>query len=519
MRVPYLPASLLISVSVLLPCLGLIGSASYASAKNGDELEQVLVPRGKVHFVAVDGSDQGTGAFDRPWASINHAAEVAEAGDTVVVRGGHYVLSAQVRPRNTGRTGAWITFIGYPGESPILDAEMIPRTSLVQNGLDNGVFQIEDISYIRVAKLTVINSRDAGFTVRDSSHIDLVNNATKGTFSSGIAVWATNHDDKAEHVRILGNTITEATTRRLAPPDMMDRAPPPHEAISIGGAVDFEVAYNHVYDSDKEGIDVKETSKRGRVHHNVVHDVLRQGIYIDAWFGKIDGIEIFSNVIHDCRMAGIVLSVENGQSVENIDIHNNLIFGNDGSGLYFSRWGVDNPRRKIEISNNVFFHNGYGRPNNGQSYYWMTGGLYLYSANVDDIAIRDNIFSENRGFQIGHSDLFMRDGQPWQAVVREKEIQITGNLIYGQNETDSAIESGGDSPDRVQIYSVNGDRAIFADPLFNDPANQDFTLGRGFAAAVDHKLRGAYAPGSSSLFWWKRDFPPKMVQVRSVELK
>ena len=45
---------------------------------------------------------------------------------------------------------------------------------------------------------------------------------------------------------------------------------PPHEALSIGGAVDFEVAYNHVYDSDKEGIDIKETSKRGKVHHNLV---------------------------------------------------------------------------------------------------------------------------------------------------------------------------------------------------------------------------------------------------------
>ena len=39
-------------------------------------------------------------------------------------------------------------------------------------------------------------------------------------------------------------------------------------------------------DSDKEGIDVKETSARGRVHHNLVHHLRRQGIYVDAWFGK-----------------------------------------------------------------------------------------------------------------------------------------------------------------------------------------------------------------------------------------
>ena len=81
---------------------------------------------------------------------------------------------------------------------------------------------------------------------------------------------------------------------------MPRRGEPPHEALSIGGAVNFEVAYNHVYDSDKEGIDIKETSKRGKVHHNFVHNVDRQGFYVDAWFGEISDIEIFSNVIHDC---------------------------------------------------------------------------------------------------------------------------------------------------------------------------------------------------------------------------
>jgi hypothetical protein len=247
----------------------------------------------------VNRSDNGPGTVDRPWATINHAAEQVEAGGTVVVRGGHYVLPAQVRPHNSGRSDAWVTFIGYPGEEPILDAQLIPRASLVQKGLDNGAFQIGGISYVRVANLTVINSHDAAFAVRDSSNIDLINNSTKGTFSSGIAVWDTNHDGKrTEHVRILGNTTIKATTPDLAPPDLPSGAPPPHEAPSIGGAVNFEVAYNHVYDSDKEGIDIKETSKRGKVHHNRVHNVDRQGIYVDAWFGEIGDVEIFSNVIH-----------------------------------------------------------------------------------------------------------------------------------------------------------------------------------------------------------------------------
>ena len=343
-----------------------------------------------------------------------------------------------MRPRHSGRSDAWITFIGYPGEKPILDAQSVAHSSLVQGGLDNGAFQIEAVSYIRIANLTVINSHDAGFTIRDSSNIELINNSTKGTFSSGIAVWDTNHEGKAtRHIKILGNTITQATTWDLAPAGMSTRGEPPQEALSIGGAVDFEVAYNHVYDSGKEGIDIKDTSKRGKVHHNLIDGTLRQGIYVDAWFGEIRDVDIFSNVVHRCRGAGLALSVENGTAVENIKIHNNLIFDNAGSGLYFSRWGVDHSRRNIRDFKQCLLSQWlWPTKVRGRSYYWLTGGLYLYSINVRDILISNNIFSANRGFQIGYSDLFVSGRKSWRTVARDKKIHITTNLIDGRNATE-----------------------------------------------------------------------------------
>jgi hypothetical protein len=488
-------------------------SQAFAETTTGPK--KLFISHKLAHFVAVNGSDTGPGTADRPWATINHAADQVEAGDIVVVRGGRYVLHAQVRLSHSGRSDSWITFIGYPGERPIFDAQLIPRSSLVQGGLDNGAFQIERVSYVRVANLTVINSHDAAFTVRDSSNIELINNSTKGTFSSGIAVWDTNHEGKAtRHIKILGNTITQATTWDLAPAGMSTRGEPPQEALSIDGAMEFEVAHNYIYDSGKEGIDIKGTSKRGEVHHNLVAGTLRQGIYVDAWFGEIRDIEIFSNVIHRCRGAGLALSVENGVAVENITIHNNLIFDNAGSGLYFSRWGVDHTRRNIQISNNVFYHNGYGPPQSGQTYYWLTGGLYLYSTNVHEILISNNIFSGNRGFQIGYSDLFVKDHKSWQTVAREKAIHITSNLIDGRNTIGFPIEGGGALPDRVKIYAVNGNRPIFGSPMFKNPAKYDFALRPGTSAAVGNVVAGAYAPGTPTNLWWKRGFPPKLLRVR-----
>jgi hypothetical protein len=493
----------------LLPCLGLGFSTLQTFGETRNEL---VLKQGLKYFVAVDGNDDGPGTAERPWATINYAAEQVTAGNTVVLRGGHYILTAQIRPRNSGRSDAWITFMGYPGEEVILDAQMIPHSSLAPTGLDNGAFQIEGISYIRVANLAVVNSHDAGFTVRDASNVDLINNSTKGTFSSGIAVFDTDHDDKGtKNVRIIGNSIAKATTWDLLPDDIPKQGEPPHEAISIGGAIDFEVAYNHVYDCEKEGISVKETSKRGRVHHNYVHDIARQGIDVDAYFGHLTEIEIFSNVVRHCRGAGVVISVEEGKSVENISIHNNLLFNNEGSGLYFSRWGVNGARQNIHIANNTFYHNGYGPPSAGQMYYWMTGGLYLYSSNVHDISIIENIFSDNCGFQIGYSELFLETKQSWQSVAREKKIQISTNLIDGRNRIGDPIRSGGYPSDRVRIYAAHGDRAIFASPRFKDAANEDFGLRRGSPAAVGRAVVGAYAPDLRSQQWWKQNFPPYFV--------
>jgi hypothetical protein len=233
---------------------------------------------------------------------------------------------------------------------------------------------------------------------------------------------------------------------------------------------------------------------------------------VDAWFGGISDVEIFSNVVHDCHGAGLVLSVENGTSVERIHIHNNLIFDNDGSGLFFSRWGTDHQRKDIQVSKNVFFHNGYGTPSEGQAYYWLTGGLYLLSTNLNNLSIEKNIFSENKGFQIGHSQLYNGGGSTWQMAKESQKIRIDSNLIDGRNVQNSPIESGGEPSDRVNIYAVNGDHPIFGDPLFKDPANEDFSLRRGSpAAGLTAKVTTA---GSPSGLWWKSDFPPRLVGIR-----
>lgn len=387
----------------------------------------------QVYWVAPRGDDSGPGSRARPWATLQHAAELLGPGERVEIRGGTYRIDTAIAPRRSGTDVGWIEYVAHDRERVVIDAsalEVPPPSGDPPFAHDQGAFQLEDVAYVRVEGLTVRNAHQAGFTVRDSHHVALVGNSTDRTFASGIAVWDSQHDDRGtEHIEIRGNTITRANDPRMRPPWAPEEAEPPHEAISIGGALHFEVADNHVHHCGKEGIDVKETSKHGTVHHNHVHHVERQGLYVDAWFDRLADVELAHNHVHHCGGAGVVVSVEGGSVAEDLWIHHNRIHDNDGTGVLFSRWGDDGPRRRVVLEGNHIEHNGHGRPRAGERYFWLTGGIFLYSSNLRRAWIRDNVLVDNRGFQIAVSQRWLDDGATVGGALRQREIVIEDNEL------------------------------------------------------------------------------------------
>ena len=71
-----------------------------------------------VFFVSGTGADSNTGTYHHPFRSIQKAATIASAGNTVLIRSGTYRES--VIPAHSGITGAPITFMPYPGEKPVV---------------------------------------------------------------------------------------------------------------------------------------------------------------------------------------------------------------------------------------------------------------------------------------------------------------------------------------------------------------------------------------------------------------
>jgi hypothetical protein len=81
--------------------------------------------------------------------------------------------------------------------------------------------------------------------------------------------------------------------------------------------------------------------------------------------------------------------------VDEIKFHDNLIYDNRGSGIYFGIWGTNLMRQNIEISNNTIVRN-------GSKDHWSapTGGIDLRSPNFKNVIIKDNISIDNYGFDI-----------------------------------------------------------------------------------------------------------------------
>lgn len=76
-----------------------------------------------VFYVAPGGSNSNPGTEDRPWQTIQKAADSLLPGQTVLVRQGTYKRSNYytiVQIYKSGTANAWITYKNYPGETPTL---------------------------------------------------------------------------------------------------------------------------------------------------------------------------------------------------------------------------------------------------------------------------------------------------------------------------------------------------------------------------------------------------------------
>lgn len=359
----------------------------------------VTFAQAKEYFVGLMGSDQYQGTKILPFRNISKASESAIPGDTITILGGEYRLLNQFKPLRSGLPAKWILYRAAPNESVVFDGSKIKKVIQNKDSVQfsrqtAGIFQIEKVNYLRFENIEVRNSDAAGFIVRgpECKRIELIGCKSNQTHNSGIGLWY------CDSVLVSHCEITAANDNNDKYYYLGQRkgGEAPHEALSICGAQYFEVANNQIHDCFKEGIDCKEISKHGIIHHNLVHDLPRQAYYCDAWFGLLEDIEYHSNTACNC-MWGFGISVEGkGSELRNVRFHHNLIYNMTGSGVLFGMWGNNLLRTDIYIYNNTFYHCG-----SPQVFSGGVGSIDILSKNFRDVFIYRNICDKGWDYEMG----------------------------------------------------------------------------------------------------------------------
>ncbi len=415
-----------IFVAVIVPIAG-AGLALAALVAAGPDCARRAAT---TYFVAPGGGDSNPGSQALPWRTVARAMQALAPGVEVVFRQGTWNERAVVG--RSGEASGPVTLSAYHGETATLDG-----TGLAIDE-DQGLVEVRGVSHVVVRGLRVVRSPGSGVYVDRASHVTVQGVTTEDTVSSGVGVWA------SEDVLIADCEVVLACNDGS------------QESITIAGTDGFEVRGNHVHHGGPgtnggEGIDAKDGATNGSIHHNLVHDLVRLGIYVDAWDKHTHDINVHSNVVFGTGNDGFTLASEMGGLLERVRVYNNVAWGNRYVGVSLSRNGdaAAHPMRDVWVVNNTVVGNGAGD--------WG-GGITVDPAEVSGVVIRNNVVSQNRSFQI-----VLDSGAP------RAEVAVDHNLIDGFRGYDGEVQ---------------GEYAAAGDPLFANRLAHDFHLLAG-SPAID----------------------------------
>jgi hypothetical protein len=403
------------------------------------------------YYVATHGNDNNPGTEAQPFATVNKGAQVAQAGDTVIVKPGRYTPASRIVVANSGTSSAPITFKAEVKHQAIIDG----RSQVPNMNVDGrvGLFEMVNKSWIVVDGLRVENSGFWGIWADACQNITIRNCYTFNTYGSGILATKAG----SYNIRILDNIVQQAC---MYPNTSVNTS----ECITVASVDTFEIAGNIVFDrpvdvsNGGEGIDAKNNCTNGIIHTNVVFDLVRVGIYIDAYSANLSNVSVYGNLIYNCK-GGIRVASEELGTLTNVSVHDNVIRDiTRAEGIGIRGYLNQGPLKDITIYQNTLVRAG----NTNPSSTWENCAILCDSNNSADSnhVVRNNIIVTTTANANG----------PYIRTRNQSYVTVDRNLLFGP------AASG-----------VTGTNALFADPLFVNVAGNDFHLQAG-SPAIDAVL-------------------------------
>ena len=355
------------------------------------------------YYVATTGNDASPGTLAAPWKTINHAAQVAVAGDTVLVRGGTYSEFVTVAHSGSASAG-YITFQNYTGESPIVDGTTVSCC----NGSIRGLFNIDSKSYVKISgfeirnfKSTANTDEPAGIYVTGSgSYVQLLNNKVHD-----IVTTAEADNGNAHGIGVYGTATTPYAYVTISGNEVYNMRTGWSETMTLDGNVtNFAVTGNTVHDNDNIGIDAAgwwgmgpsghDQAKIGTISGNTVYNITSgsNGAYngdlgADAIY--CDGcaqVTIERNLIHDADYGIEAASEISGHVASAVTIRDNLVYDTNQADISIGGYNASvGGSDSITIVNNTLLQSAGAAGNGFQIQYKATNNVFknniVYLAN------------------------------------------------------------------------------------------------------------------------------------------
>jgi hypothetical protein len=287
-----------------------------------EALENRLVP---TTFFVLSGAT-GNGSQSTPFGTIQQAADVVQAGDTVMIEKGTY---AGFDVQTSGTASAPITFEAAPGATVTINA---PEGNRKDSGIN-----IEDwnngaaMNYITIEGLHITSvSGNLKMGIRavwngsiNGTGIQLIDNTITGCTNFGIL---TSHED---NLLIEGNSVSGTTgTGTLG-----------HGIYVSNASFNPHVIDNVLFNNQSLGLHMNGDASEGAA-------VEADGTS-DGNNGNIIGAVVEGNIIYDNGLNGI-----NADGLQNSLVENNLLYDN-GGGIVLYQIDAAAPATNNVIANNT----------------------------------------------------------------------------------------------------------------------------------------------------------------------